>query len=199
MKVFSTNKKVKWQDKVKIIKSIILFVLLFILLFLLLYFVVGGKTLLLRAIITSLVIALLITAGYITSCILNYEEYIPVIKDKELYIIIKQRETDFYDTDIKRKIDIDFEDEKEVSKVLSKDNKNVGLAFLKVSDCDIIKEKNDNYKIRVKGVLTKWKFYDRKKSFGYELKDFDHKRIIYIDNTYKDYKELIKFIKKVGD
>ena len=196
MKVYNRKNDLKWSKRVKWPKAIILFVILITILFLLFFFVIGGKTLLLRAILTSLVISGLITFGYIYTSVLNYEEVTPVIKDKELYLIIKQREKDFYDTDVKRKVDIDYSNEKELSKILSKDNKNIGLAVLKVSKYDIIKEGKDIYYIRVEGSINKWSFYEKKKQFGYELVEKEDKRVIKIDSSYNNYKELIKFIKK---
>ena len=196
MKVYNRKENVKWSKRVKWLKAIILFIILVTILFLLFYFIIGGKTLLLRAILTSLVMSGLITFGYIYSSVLNYEEVTPVIKDKELYLIINQREKDFYDTDIKRKTDIDYKDEKELSKVLSKDNKNIGLAVLKASKYDIIKESKETYLIKVEGTINKWKFYEKNKKFGYELVELNDKRVIKIDDSYTNYKELIKFIKK---
>lgn len=196
MKYYNKKDNLNWPKRVKWPKAIILFIILLVFFFILLYFIIGGKTLLLRASLTSLVISSLITFGYIYSSVLNYEEVTFVIKDKELYLVIKQREKDFYDTDIKRKLDVDYDNEKEMSKVLSKDNKNIGLAVLKASKYDIIKESKDIYLIKIEGTLNKWSFYDRKKQFGYELVEVPNKRVVKVDNNFNNYKDLIKFIKK---
>ena len=196
MKIYDTKPNLKWQKKVKWPKTIIIFVAILLISFIFLFLIIGKQTLLVRAILTSLIISSLISFGYALSCVLNYEEIIPVIYKKELYLIIKQRETDFYDTDIKRHLDLNLEDEKEVSKVLSKNNKKIGLASLKVSKCEIIKEKKDKCIVKLEGTLNKWEYYEKKKEFGYELKESKHKRKITIDKTYKNYKDLIKTIKK---
>ena len=119
MKYYNKKDNLNWSKRVKWPKAIILFIILLVFFFILLYFIIGGKTLLLRASLTSLVISSLITFGYIYSSVLNYEEVTFVIKDKELYLVIKQREKDFYDTDIKRKLDVDYDNEKEMSKLES--------------------------------------------------------------------------------
>jgi len=196
MKIYNIKDKVKWTKRVKWLKALIMFIIIIAILFPLLYFVVGEQTELLRAIITSLVISSLITGGYIYSNVLSYEPVTYVVDGKKLFLIIEQKEKDFYNTNIELNRNIDYENKDTIKKLLSMKDKITGIAIFEAKKYDIIKEKDNKCKVSFEGVYNTWKYYDRKKDdFGYEMKSFDKKKVTTIDDKYNDYKELIEFIK----
>lgn len=195
MKIYNLKGTVKWNKRVKILTPILVFLIVNLLFIPFLYFVLSESADLLRSILTSLVVSLLATFDAVYSQVLKYEEKTVVIDDKKIYLIIKQRETDFYGFDIKRKIDIDLSDKKVIDDILKNQNKYLGISLFKADNYDIIKISDDKVSLKMNGKYTKWIHKRKKKEEVFILDTKDKKFNIQIDDKYDNYKELIKYFK----
>ena len=196
MKIYNLKDTPKCNDKVKIYIPIIIFIIVNIILFPFLYYVLSLKTELIRSIITSLVISSLISIDSIIHQILNYEKKMIVIDNKDIKMILVQRETTFYGTGVKRKIDIDYNDKKEMEKVINNIESYIGLSLYKVNDYKIIKKKDNSMKVLFRGTITEWKYKEEKKTAKYILVNKNKKFKMIIDNKYDNYKELAEYLNK---
>ena len=196
MKIYNLKNTPKCNDKVKIYIPIIIFIIVNIILFPFLYYVLSLKTELIRSIITSLVISSLISIDSIIHQILNYEKKTIVIDNKEIKMIFIQRETTFYGTGVKRKTDIDYNDKKEIEKVINNIESYIGLSLYKVNDYKIIKKKDNSMKVLFRGTITEWKYKEEKKTAKYILVNKNKKFKMIIDNKYDNYKELAEYLNK---
>ncbi len=196
MKIYSLNGEIKWYKRFKIYMPLITFFIVNIIAIPFFYFILGDRSNLIRAIITSLVISLLITFDYIYTKVITYEKKTIVIKNKQIYLIVIQKETDFYGTDAKRKIDIDFNNKDEINDIIENHDKYLGIAIHKADKYDIIKEKKDKLIVRLYGIYTRWKYKEEKKNVLFKLVNKNRNIKLIIDNKYNGYEELIKYIKK---
>ena len=71
-----------------------------------------------------------------------------VIDKNDINILMVQKETDFYGTDVKRKIDIDYKDKDTIKDVINNQDKYIGLSLFDVNSYNVLK-KNDKYVIIV--------------------------------------------------
>ena len=196
MKIYNLKDVPKWNNKIKISKPIIAFILINIILFPFLFYVLSLKTELYRSIITTLVVSSLISVDIIVTQILNYEKKTIVIDKNKINLLIVQRETSFYGTDVKRKIDIDYSDKKEIEKVINHLEDYIGLSLYTVDDYKVIKEKKDSIQVLFNGSISEWKYKEEKKIPKYVLVNKNKRIKMIIDNKYDNYKELIEFFNK---
>ena len=195
MKIYNLNGEVKWTKRVKIIIPILVFIIANIILIPFFYFLLSEGTELLRAILTSLAISILITIDSIYTQVLHYEKKTVVIKNKKIYLITIQKETDFYGTDIKRNIDVDLSKKDVVDDILENQSKYVGISLYKIDKYDIINSRDNKIKMNIDGIYTKWKYKEEKRRAMYVLVDKKKKAKLIIDNKYNNYEELIKYLK----
>ena len=188
------ERKKKWINKVNWIKSIIIYLILLVVFFLLFYFL-GKQTDLIRPIITSFVVSTLLAISFIYTSILNYENYIIVINKKKRYLIIEQKETFFLDTDVKIKRLKDYKSKQDITEIISKPEKNIGINVYEIDKCDMIKEKNKFYILKLEGINNKWTYVDKGKTIDYKLDKKEENRTIVIYKDIDNYKELIDSIK----
>ena len=195
MKIYNLNGEVKWTKRVKVIIPILVFIIANAVLFPFFYIILSDSTELLRSILTSLVISTLITLDSIYTQVLNYEKKTVVIKNKKIYLITIQKETDFYGTDIKRNIDVDLSKKDVVDDILENQNKYVGISLYKIDKYGIINNRDSKLKLKIEGIYTKWKYKEEKRKAKYVLIDKNKKSKLIIDNKYENYEELIKYLK----
>ncbi len=193
MTIYRRPKK-KWYQKVKWLKNILIAIAIFIVLFLILYFWIGSSTELIRAIITSFAISILLSINNVYSNVLNYEEFIIINKDKKIILLSNQREPDFYDTDVKYKRIEKFDNDK-IDNLIDNIDRNIGIKVLNVDKYDIIKEKNKYIVAEITGKENKWFYEEVKKKPSYKLKENKVTKKYIIDNSFNDYKELVKLFK----
>ena len=125
MKIYNLNGEVKWTRRVNVLIPILVFIIANALLIPFFYILLSGWTDLLRAVLTSLVISILITLDSIYTQVLHYEKKTVVIKNKKIYLVTIQKETDFYGTDIKRNIDVDLSKKEVIDDILENQSKYV--------------------------------------------------------------------------
>ena len=195
MKIYDLKENVKWYKRVKIYIPILVFVLVNAFFFPFFYFLLSGSTSLVRSIITSLVISILCTFDSIYTQVINYEPKTVVIKDKKISLIITQRETDFYGTEVKRKIDDDRKDKKVIDDILENQSKYLGISVYNADKYDIIKLSDNKVSLKLEGTYSYWKYVEEKKSAKFVLTKKNKKKKILIDDKYDNYKELIKYFK----
>lgn len=196
MKIYNLKEEPKVKDKINFLFPLIVFILLSILLFPFFYYVLSEQTELLRSIITSLVISLLIGIDIIISRILSYEKKTIVIDKNDINILMVQKETDFYGTDVKRKIDIDYKDKDTIKDVINNQDKYIGLSLFDVNSYNVLK-KNDKYVIIVfDGTISKWKYKEENKVPKYVLFTKNKKIKMKIDEKYDNIKEMIDYFTK---
>ena len=196
MKIYSLNSEVKWYKRFKFYMPIITFIIVNFIAIPFFYFLLGDSSNIVRSVLTSLVMSVLITFDYIYTKVITYEKKTVVIKNKEIYLIVIQKETEFYGTDAKRKIDIDFNNSEEVNNIIKNHDKYLGISIYKVDKYDIIKEKKNKLIVRLYGIYTKWKYKEEKRKVSFDLIDKNRKIKLVIDNNYNNYEELIKYMKK---
>ena len=190
------ERKIKWINKVNWIITIIVYMILLIVFFLLFYFLLGKQTELVRPIITSIIVSTLLIISFIYSSILKYENYMIAINKKKKYLIIEQKETDFFYTDVKIKRLKDYNNRQDIEELISKPEKNIGINVYEIDKCDMIKEKNKSYILKVKGTNNKWAYKESKKTVDYSLTKKEEERKIVIYKDIDNYDELIKDIKE---
>jgi len=196
MKIYSLNSEVKWYKRFKFYMPIITFIIVNLIAIPFFYFLLGDSSNIVRSVLTSLVMSVLITFDYIYTKVITYEKKTVVIKNKEIYLIVIQKETEFYGTDAKRKIDIDFNNSEEVNNIIKNHDKYLGISIYKVDKYDIIKEKKNKLIVRLYGIYTKWKYKEEKRKVSFDLIYKNRKIKLVIDNNYNNYEELIKYMKK---
>ncbi len=190
MKVYN-KKKTRWYKKVRFIPTVIASSFLFLLLIFLFFCILSGNTNLIRSIITSVIITILLTFDIVYSQVLKYEEKIPVVKGQTLYLLIYQKITDFFDTDIKIDLKVDLNDENDVEKVIDKQDDYVGLSLFKVDKVRTGKHKNSYL---LDGVIKEWSFKETKDTCEYILVEKNKCVKINIDDDYYEYKDLIEYL-----
>ena len=196
MKIYNLKENPKVKDKVNFLLPLIVFILLNILLFPFFYYVLSEQTELIRSIITSLIISLLVSLDIVISRILMYEKKTIIIDKKDVKILMVQKETDFYGTDVKRKIDIDYNNKEEIKDVIDNQDKYVGLSIFNVDSYNVLR-KTDNYLIIIfNGTLNKWKYVEEKKVSKYVLFTKNKKIKMKLDEKYDNIKEMIDYFTK---
>ena len=193
MKIY--KRELKWKDKVNWRKVIILFFIMAIVGFLMFYFVIGGKTLLGRAIITSLIIAVLLTISNILTSIIKYDDFIVLVDNKKKYLICDQDENFFFDVDGKPQRVRRLKNDKEVLEVFNDLEKNIGLDIYEIDKYDIIKREDNYMTLELHGSIKKWDRKIVKRRCEFSLIEEKEDRIITIDNRFDKYDELVKTFK----
>ena len=190
------ERKTKWSNKVNWIIAITMYMILLIVFFLLFYFLLGKQTELVRPIITSIIVSTLLVISFVYSSVLKYEDYMIVISKKKKYLIIEQKESDFIYSDANIKRLKDYNNRHDIEELISKPEKNIGINVYEINKCDMIKEKNKRYLLRVKGTNNKWIYKENKKTIDYSLSKKEEERKIVIYKDIDNYDELIKDIKE---
>ena len=196
MKIYNLKEAPKRRNRVKIIIPILIFIVLNAILFPIFYFVLSEGTDLFRSIITSLAVSILVTIDNIIRQVIRYEKKTIVIDKNNIYLVIVQDETTFYYTDVKRKIDLDFNDKKVIEDIINNLDNYIGISLFKVDNYQILKKKDNSISIQFNGERTKWKYKEENKKPKYVLISKKQKIKMHLDDKYDNIKEMIEYFTK---
>ena len=198
MKSYYFVTKEKLYKRINILEIIISFILIFGLFFCFFYILLSEYSDLLRAILTSLALALLIEIGIIVSHLIKTRETVYAVYNKKLYIILFQNNSYFFDDEFMNS-DKFFETVNDdlIKDILDNNGKYIGAQVLKVDKIKSFKEKKNTFKFNVHGRLSYWKALGNLFTIDKFVLSYSnaYKRCV-VTKEYKDYDELKLFISK---
>lgn len=198
MKLFYFNDNNKLYKRIRWSKDLTYFIIMTIILFLFFYFLLSRKEELLRPIYTSISISFLITLGIEIGYLIENKEYIYVLKDEKLYVIMFQNESYYLEEEFlsSEKLRKDMTEEK-ISDILANTDKYIGISILEVEKLGDLKERKNHYSFISSGNLSFWKAEGNFFTINNFVMDFRKKRKrLVVTKEYKDYDELLNYVKK---
>jgi hypothetical protein len=169
-----------------------------ILFFLFFYLLLSRREVLLRPIYTSLFLSFIITLGIEINYLIENKEYVYVLKDDKLYVIMFQNDSYYLDDDFlnSEKLRKEMTEEK-INDILVNTDKYIGISILEVEKIGSLKERQNYYSFVSSGNLSFWKAEGNFFTINNFVMDFRKKRKnLIVTNEYKDYEELLNYVKK---
>ena len=184
--------------RINLLEVLISFILIFGLFFSFFYILLSGCNDLVRALITSLVLAILLETEIIVSHLIKLKETVYAIYNKKLYIILFQNNSYFFDSEFMNS-DKFFEivDDNLIKDIIDNNSKYIGAQVFKVEKIKNFKEKKDCFNFSVTGRVSFWKALGG--LFTIDKFVLSYKNVFrrfVVTKEYKNYDELKLYISK---
>ena len=198
MKSYYFVTKEKLFKRINILEILVSFIIIFCVFFSFFYILLSERSDLLRAILTSLALALLIELGIIVGHLIKTRETVYAVYNKKLYIILFQNNSYFFDEEFMNS-DKFFEtvDDDLIKDIIDNNGKYIGAQVLKVDKIKGFNEKKNTFSFKAHGRLSFWKALGNLLTIDKFVLSYKNafKRFV-VTKEYKNYDELKLYISK---
>ncbi len=198
MKSYYFVTKEKITKRINIIEIIFSFILIFGIFFSFFFILLSNYSDLLRAILTSLVLAVLIEMGIVVSHLIKIRETVYAVYNKRLYIILFQNNSYFFDDEFMNSDKFfDTVDDNLIKDIIENNGKYIGAQVLKVDKIKSFKDKKNCFSFNAHGRLSFWKALGNLLTIDKFVLAYKNafKRFV-VTKEYKNYDELKVYISK---
>ena len=198
MKTYYFDTKESIFKRINYVESALIFIFLFAIFFMFFYILLGEFQDLFRALITSFIISILFTLGKITDRLIKNREYIYVVQNDNLFVIMFQEDSYYYDDEsmdydkfIKNKSD------KLISDILVNIENYIGVDVIKLDKISSLKEKANYFTFHGQGELAYWKSEGGLFKIEKFVLAFRNRSKNFIVTTeYKDFDDLLEYVRR---
>ena len=198
MKSYYFVAKEKIIKRINILEVLLSFFIIFGIFFSFFYILLSNYSDLLRAIITSLSLAILIETGIIVSHLIKTRETVYAVYNKKIYIISFQNNSYFFDEEFMNS-DKFFKTVNDdlIKDIIDNNGKYIGAQVLTVDKINHFREKKNYFSFNVRGRLSFWKALGNLFTIDKFVLSYKNtfKRFA-VTKEYKNYDELKLYISK---
>ncbi len=198
MKSYYFVTKEKITKRINIIEIIFSFILIFGIFFSFFFILLSNYSDLLRAILTSLVLAVLIEMGIVVSHLIKIRETVYAVYNKRLYIILFQNNSYFFDDEFMNS-DKFFKEVNDnlIKNIIDNNGKYIGAQVIKVDKIKSFKERKNYFTFNAHGRISFWKAVGNLLTIDkFVLSNKNTYQRFVVTKEYKNYDELKVYISK---